>query len=67
MNAPYLQHHKLRLEQNRERRYPVLAFFDLLLGWSLGLSALAIGVYALGRVITFFFPVTLQWLHAVGL
>ena len=64
MNAPYFQHQH---HQNRERRYPVLAFFDLLLGWSIGLSTLAIGVYALGRVITFFWPITLDWLRAVGL
>ena len=67
MNAPYFHHQNLRRELNRERRYPVLAFFDLLIGWSIGLSTLAIGVYALGRVITFFWPVTLEWLRAVGL
>ena len=67
VNTPYLQHHKLRRESNRERRYPVLALLDLLLGWSIGLSSLALGVYALGRVVTFFFPITLDWLHAIGL
>ena len=67
MNAPYLQHHKFRHESNRERRYPVLASLDLLLGWSIGLASLAIAVYAIGRVIIFFFPVALNWLHAVGL
>ncbi len=67
MNAPYIQHQKYRRESNRERRYPVLALLDLLLGWSIGLSSFAVGVYALGRVITFFFPVTLYWLHAIGL
>ncbi len=67
VNAPYLQHHKYRRETTRERRYPVLAVLDLLLGWSIGLSALAIGVYAIGRVVTYFFPATLYWLHYLRL
>ncbi|RYX85762.1 hypothetical protein EON83_05330 [bacterium] len=67
MNAPYLQHQKFRRELKRERRYPVLAALDLLLGWAIGLSTLAVSVYAVGKIITFFFPVTLQWLHNVGL
>jgi hypothetical protein len=67
VNAPYLQHHKYRTESTRERRYPMLALIDLLLGWSIGLASLAVGIYALGRVITFFFPVTHYWLHAIGL
>lgn len=65
MNAPYLQHQHREL--NRERRYPVLALLDLLLGWSIGLSTCAVAVYALGRVLTFFWPITLDWLRAVGL
>ena len=67
MNAPYFHHQKFRCDSNRERRYPFLALIDLLLGWSIGLSSLAIGVYALGRVLLVFAPQVMQRLHYIGI
>ncbi len=61
MNAPYFDNKPLGRTEFRERRYPFLALVDTLLGWTIGLSALAVGLYALGRLVLFFWPTLLSF------
>lgn len=63
MNAPYFDNSPVRRSESRERRYPFLALIDTLLGWTIGLSALAVSLYVVGRVALFFFPYLLDWMR----
>jgi hypothetical protein len=63
MNAPYFDNTPVRRSEFRERRYPLLALLDTLLGWTIGLAALAVGLYVIGRIALFFYPAILNWLH----
>lgn len=63
MNAPYFDNSPLRRSESRERRYPFLCLLDTLLGWSIGLSALAVSLYVVGRFALFFFPHFLDWMR----
>ncbi len=63
MNAPYFDNKPLRRTEFRERRYPFLALLDTLLSWTISLAALAVGLYALGRLALFFCPSLLNFLH----
>jgi len=65
VNAPSF-YRPTRRELERERRYPFLALLDLLLSWSLGLAALAVSVYAMGRIALFVYPVVLLWMRVLG-
>ncbi len=67
MNAPFLEHQRLRRDLNRERRYPVLAAIDFVLTWSIGSSACVLGAYALFRIVLFFLPYVLNWWHLIGM
>ena len=66
MNAPYFDTNPLRRNELRERHYPFLALVDTLLSWTIGLAALAVGLYALGRVALYLWPSLIGYLHSFG-
>lgn len=63
MNAPYFNNSPVRPSKSRERRYPVLSLIDILLSWTIGLSALAVSFYVVGRIALFFCPTLLDWMR----